>query len=109
MNRWGLLLSASLVAAALPLVNVASADQKNEEHEKNEKTVSIDAIPAPARDALRREAKGAQILKVEQETENGKTVYEGHVKQGNDIVGIEVDGAGNVLGRHSEKAEHEKK
>ncbi len=107
MKLRSLLLSASLVVTALPLVSAASADEKNEGHEQNEKRVSLDSIPAPARDALKREAGGATILGVEQETENGKTVYEGTIKEGNDTVGISVDANGNLVSRHSESKEHE--
>lgn len=106
MNRWGLMLGACLLATTLPLVSgAASADEKNE---KNEKTVSLDSIPAPARDALLREAAGAPILKVEEETKNGQKVYEAHVKQGNDIVSIHVDPAGKLVSKHTKKGEHEK-
>lgn len=73
--------------------------------DEDERVVSIDDIPAPARTALLREAKGAPIRRVEVETEHGKTVYEGVILQGNDEVGITVDAKGNVLGRHLEKKE----
>jgi uncharacterized membrane protein YkoI len=78
--------------------------------EGKEKVVSLDQIPAAARTGLLREAGGAPIQKVEQEIENGKTVYEGHVKKGNDVVGIVVDADGKLVGTHSEtneKGEHE--
>jgi uncharacterized membrane protein YkoI len=95
---WSILLAATMsLGAAVP--SVAHADEK-------EKVVSIDQIPAPARAALIREAKGAPIRRVEVETEKGKTVYEGVIQQGDDLIGITVDAQGNVLGRHSEKGEH---
>ena len=48
---------------------------------------------------------GAVAEAVEVESRKGKAVYEGVVKQGDDLIGIEVDANGNVLGRHSEKNE----
>jgi uncharacterized membrane protein YkoI len=108
MKAWGFLLTASLVAAALPFANAALADEPNETHEKGEKKVSLDSIPAPARDALRREAGNAPIQSVEEETENGQTVYEANVQQGNDVIGISVDANGKLVSKHSETSEHAK-
>ena len=51
-----------------------------------------------------REAKGAPILKVEIEKEKGRSLYEAHVKQGKDEIGI-VDAKGTLIGKHSEKDE----
>jgi uncharacterized membrane protein YkoI len=113
MKLSGLLLSGLLVAAALPFASAAVADQPNQTHEKGEekgeKTVSIDSIPAAARDALRREAGNAPIQTVEQETENGQTVYEGLVQQGNQVIGISVDANGKLISKHSETQEHQNK
>jgi uncharacterized membrane protein YkoI len=105
MKRWTWLLPAALAVTAVPFAATAQADEKNE----HETPTSLDKIPAPARDALVREAGGAQIIDVVQETENGKTVYEAHVKKGNDVLGIEVDASGKVLKRESEKAEKQHK
>jgi len=93
---WAILLAAITVGATVP--SIAQADEK-------EKIVSLDQIPAPARQSLLREAKGAAIQRVEVESEKGKTVYEGVIKQGDDMIGIVVDAQGTVLGRHSEKNE----
>ena len=75
--------------------------------EKEEKTAKLSEIPAPARDGLLREAKGAPILRVEVEKEHGRTVYEGVVKQGDQEIGIVVDAKGALVGRHTEKDEEE--
>ena len=106
MHRWmAVLFSCAALAGATTLPSSsARAD------EGKEKVVSLDQIPASARTGLLREAAGAPIQKVEQETENGKTVYEGQVKKGNDVVGIVVDADGKLVGTHSEtdgKGEHE--
>jgi len=93
---WAVLFAVMTAGATLP--SVASADE-------DEKVVSLDQIPAPARNTLIREAKGAPIVRVEMEKNKGKTIYEGVVKQGDDLIGINVDAQGNVLGRHSEKNE----
>ena len=52
-----------------------------------------------------REAKGAPILKVEIEKQGGRNVYEAHVRQGKEEIGIVVDAKGTLLGKHSEKDE----
>lgn len=74
--------------------------------DEDEKVVSIDQIPAPARASLVREAKGDAIVRVEVENHKGGAVYEGVVKHGDDMIGITVNADGKVLGRHSEKHEH---
>ena len=78
-----------LVAAlGAPLVSVATTASAGENHEH---VVKLSDIPAPAREALEREAKGAPIQKVEVEHEGGLTLYEGHVKHEAGEVGIVVD------------------
>jgi uncharacterized membrane protein YkoI len=101
MHRWiAVLFSCAALAGASTLPSSsAQAD------EGQEKVVSLDQIPAAARTGLLREAAGAPIQKVEQETENGRTVYEGHVTKGNDVVGVVVDAEGKLVGTHSEKDE----
>jgi hypothetical protein len=90
----------AIAIAGTTMSSIASADG-------DEKVVSIDQIPAPARASLVREAKGDPIVRVELENRKGKTTYEGVVKHGDDLIGINVDADGKVLGRHSEKNEKE--
>ena len=97
-----LLLIAALSAPAVSMATHAFAD------EENEKVVNISDIPVAAQKGLKREAQGAPILKVEEEQQGGQTVYEGHVKQGNEEMGIVVDANGDLVGKHSEKDENEK-
>jgi len=79
----------------------ALADGKHEEH------VTLESIPAPARQAILKAAHGAPVLDVEVEKKDGKTLYEAHVKQGNEVIGIIVDAEGKLIGKHSEKEEDE--
>jgi uncharacterized membrane protein YkoI len=92
---------AAMVLAATAAVPVASSAQADEKKE-NETPVTMDKIPPAARDALQREAAGAPIIDVVQETEKGQTVYEAHVRKGTDVVGIEVDPSGKVLKTETE-------
>jgi uncharacterized membrane protein YkoI len=102
MKRWIWWLTAALATtAAIPMASTVQADEENE----NETPTTLDKIPRAARDALVREAGGAPILDVKQETENGQTLYEAHVKKGNDVIGIEVDRDGKVLKRETEGKE----
>ena len=104
MHRRMVVLSCALLAGAVVLsAPAAGAD------EGNERVVTLDQIPPAARTGLLREAGGAPIQKVEEEkTQKGATVYEGHVKKGQEVLGIVVDADGKLLGTHSESAEHEK-
>jgi len=100
-----LLLIATLVAPTLPVTATVLADETHEKAEKDEKVVKLSDIPAPARQTILKEAKGAPIVRVEQEKENGRTTYEGVVKQGKEEIGIVVDAKGTLLGKHSETSE----
>ncbi|HEX8795817.1 MAG TPA: PepSY domain-containing protein [Polyangiaceae bacterium] len=105
MKRWMWLVAAALATAGtVATATTVQADEKNEGNE-NETPVSLDKIPKAAADALTREAGGARILDVVQETENGQTVYEAHVQSGNQVLGIEVDATGKVLKRENESNE----
>jgi hypothetical protein len=98
--------STAVLLSCLAFAGVSStSSQSASADEGTEKVVSLDQIPAPARQGLLREAGGAPIQMVEQETNHGKTVYEGHVKKGNDVVGIVVDADGKLVGKHSEAGE----
>src|SRR4029079_5260495 len=105
-------------ALATPTVAVATSafadqnqkapqnEQRSAQSEKNEHVVKLSEIPAPARQGLEREAKGAQITRVEQSQQNGRTVYEGLIGQGKQERGIVVDANGKLVSTHSEQ--HEK-
>jgi hypothetical protein len=98
---WNWLLAAALATTAAVPLGTAQADEKNE----HETPTSLDKIPAPARESLLREAGGSPIVKVMQEMESGRTVYEAHVRKGKDLLGIEVDESGKVLKRETENNE----
>jgi uncharacterized membrane protein YkoI len=98
-KRWSWLLSAALAAAVAP-ATMAWADEK-----ENETKVSMDKIPAAARDALLKAAAGGPILDVVQETEQGQTVYEAHVRKGNEVMGFTVDANGKLLETENETGE----
>jgi uncharacterized membrane protein YkoI len=87
------------------MASTVQADEKNEHHTP----VSLDQIPKAAREGLLREAAGAPILDVMTEPENGQTVYEAHVRQAGQLIGIEVDASGKLLKKEPEKSEKQHK
>jgi hypothetical protein len=91
-----------IVALASPAIAVTTSAFANEQHER---TVKLSDIPAPARKGLLREAKGAPIVKVEEEHQGDRMTYEAHVKEKGGEIGIVVDAGGNLVGRHSEEQE----
>jgi uncharacterized membrane protein YkoI len=102
-SHW--ILSAVLAAAGVPVATVAFAHG----HEKGEKVVELKSLPDAARETILRELKGGKLLKVEEMTKDGKTLYEAHIQNGKDVEGVVVDAKGRVVDRHSEKSEkHEK-
>jgi hypothetical protein len=97
MARWRWLLSAALAASAISSIATA----QSEDELTDEGPVPIEEIPAPARDAILREAGGGTLMEVHEETwQNGKPVYEGHIRQGTRTVTIWVDAEGNILHVH---------
>jgi hypothetical protein len=103
MKHWTWLFAAALaVTAAMPWGSTAQADETKE----NETPISMDKVPAPARATMEREAAGAPIINVVQETTNkGQTVYEAHVRQGDKLLGIEVDANGKLVKKETETNE----
>lgn len=102
MRFRNLLLVAALVCPTVPVSATAFAEGK-------EKVVKLDQIPAAARRTILKEANGAPVLKVEIEEKNGRSLYEAHIKQGKDEIGILVDAKGALIGKHSEKDEKNEK
>lgn len=96
MARWGWLLSAALVASAMSSVATVQADDEK----ADEGPVPIDQIPAPAREAIQREADGGTITMVHKENWAGKPMYEGHFRKGKQDGIIWVDAEGHVLHKH---------
>ena len=95
MARWRWLVSAALVA--ISSVATARAQQDN----VNERVVSIDEIPAPAREAILSAVGGGLLMEVHEETwQRGGPVYERHIRQGRRETIIWVDAAGHVLHEH---------
>jgi uncharacterized membrane protein YkoI len=101
--RWTLpaLLGASLV--------VGCSQMKKEKEEENEQVVAIDQVPLAARDALKREAQGAPITKIDKESSGGKTIYETDVMINGKNWEIKVDEAGNVVSKKLDNEAEEKK
>jgi hypothetical protein len=100
--RWALLTSTALALGVAP---AATAYADHNEAEENEREVSPAAIPAPALATLKAEAAGAPIVKYEQATEYGKTVYSAHVKTAKGIIEVVVDPSGKLLRKGPEADE----
>jgi len=59
--------------------------------------VSIDQIPAPARDAILSHVGAGLLMEVDEETWQGEPAYEGHIRHGDRDLTIWVDAAGDIL------------
>ena len=59
-----------------------------------EEEISIDSIPAPAREAIQKTVGKRKLLLVETVSERGRTFYEAHYKSGLFTKELKVDGAG---------------
>jgi hypothetical protein len=72
-----------------------------QEENENARPVSIEDIPAPARDAILSQVGTGTLREVVEETGPGREpVYEGHIDQGKRKGVVRVDAAGNILEFH---------
>ena len=94
----------ALLAAGL----VAGCCQNKEKEEEHGSVVTMEQVPAAARDALKREAAGATIGKIDKEMAGGKVVYETDVMINGKNWEIKVDEAGNVVSKKLDNEEEEK-
>jgi uncharacterized membrane protein YkoI len=62
-----------------------------------EEETSIDAIPAPTRDAIQKAVGTGTLQKVETVTENGKTSYEAAIKKGAKTSEVKFDASGKPV------------
>jgi hypothetical protein len=97
MARWRWLLSAALAASAISSVATVQAEVGDD----NGVPVSIDEIPAPARDAIMRHVGTGTLMKVQEATgQGGEPIYGGRIYFGTSKLIIWVDAAGNILAQH---------
>jgi hypothetical protein len=97
-------LSIALLSATL----LVGCSHNNQKEEGNETVVTMDQVPQAARDALKREAQGAAITKIDKETSGGKVIYETDVMINGKNWEIKVDDAGNVVSKKLDNEEEEK-
>ena len=62
-----------------------------------EEETSLDQVPAPARDAIQKAAKGGKLESIERVSESGKTYYEGHIKVGGKKSEVKVGESGEPV------------
>jgi uncharacterized membrane protein YkoI len=91
-----------IVAVMLGLV-VGCTHHEREEHEEadeHEVKMSINDIPAAARQTLMDQAEGATITTVDQEQKHGKTIYEADAMINGKNWEIKVDANGKLIKKH---------
>ena len=98
-------ISVAIIAAfTLPVVSCAKENENEEET-----TVNMSDLPAEVQKTIKEKAGSDEIVRIEQETEKGKEVYEAVVKKNGKEWGIQVDASGTYLGKHDESNEHKGK
>ena len=97
------LLVIALVSAGLSLGVAAQAAEEKEEN------VDMKDLPEAVQKTMKDKAGDNEIVRVEKETEKGKTVYEAVIKKNGKEWGLSVDENGKYLGKHSEAKEHKEK
>jgi uncharacterized membrane protein YkoI len=91
-------LAVGLIATTIGCAQMMGKKEKDEDEVK----MSLSEVPPAVRNALNREAGGAQISDVERETEDGRTIYEANVTSGGKTWDIKVDENGKVIGKEVE-------
>src|SRR5438132_11392275 len=76
--------------------------------EENEETVKMSDLPAAVQTPIKDKAGSNEMVKIEKETEEGKTVYEAVVNKNGKEWSIEVDANGKFLKQYKESEEKEK-
>ena len=101
------IISAASIAAVLALACPAVLSAK--EKEEKEQTVQMSELPDAVQKTIKAKAGKNQIVRIEKETEHGKTVYEAVISKNGKETGIEVDQNGKYLNTHDESKEHKEK
>ena len=97
----------SLTLALIACASITTTTLSAGTNDERETMVSIDLIPAPARDAIRAKLAGFTITDVEVETENGVTTYEGSALSSGEEIEAKVDAEGHLIaddGDHQDSA-----
>jgi hypothetical protein len=106
-SRW---IVTAAATAALIAGGCNHMHKDKEEKEGDEVKMSINDIPAAARESLMKEAPGATITTVDKETKkDGTTVYEADAMIGGKNWEIVVDGNGKVIKKKLDEESGEKK
>ena len=94
MARWSWLLTAALAASGISSVATVQADEES----VSVRPVSIDEIPAPARNTILGQVGTGTLTEVDELTgRGGGPVYVGLITQGKRKGTVWVDAAGNLL------------
>ena len=83
-------------------------NNQSEENEENEVKMTLDQVPAAAREGLQREAGGATITQVDKEEVKGKTGYEIDVMKDGKNWEIIVDENGKLMSKKLDEERGEK-
>src|SRR5450432_611162 len=98
-------ISVAIIAAlTLPVISCARENENEEET-----TVNMSDLPAEVQKTIKEKAGSDEIVRIEQETEKGKEVFEAVVKKNGKEWGIQVDASGTYLGKNDESNEHKEK
>jgi hypothetical protein len=111
MKRWTCFIMFTAVSMLVVGACVSSQStgktEKGSETEVGDRVVSLEDIPAPARQTILREAGDNTIEEIEVETENGRTVYEAEWEEDGKEVEVEVAPDGKLLGKEVEQDDDE--
>lgn len=97
------LIIAAIISIGLAFGVAAQAHEEKEEH------IEMKDLPKAVQKTMKEKAGDSEIIRVEKEMEEGKTVYEAVIRKDGKEWGLTVDETGKYLGKHSETTEHKEK
>jgi hypothetical protein len=103
----GLTPAAALAQATQHQGEQATQHQGEQAQQHQRREVSLNSVPDPVRETIRKQAEGGQVLKVSQTDQNGKTYYEAWIQKGKDRFASVMDPSGKVV--RYEQPEQQKK
>jgi uncharacterized membrane protein YkoI len=92
------------VSAALFFVTGTGWAAEKPDEESAEKTLKQSEVPKPVVEAVTKKYPKAKLKKFEQETEDGKPIYEVQIAAGKDNVSIDVSPEGKILAEETAMA-----
>jgi hypothetical protein len=102
-HKWAI--AVVLIACSIALIawNLRDPDRAYREPPKEERVVTLDAVPQPVQETIRRLAKGGKIEQIKEKQQGAKTTFEADVTLGDTKTELKLAEDGSVIKEKSKK------